>query len=158
MAYPVGFTYISGPMFVREFNLTSTATFKQNNPVVISGAGTIIESGGTTNTIAGFAVHDAANSVPAGKVLVMIPAEGRTVFASIVTTGVAASALSSGATLGMAKSGNSWYATGSPTTALFVVVPREDGSTIDSTDSSIFIQVLGGVVRPFAQQSGSVTI
>jgi hypothetical protein len=150
MAYPVGFTYVSGPLFIREFNLTSTTTVKGIQPVMISGAGTIIESLATSQTLAGFILHDAVNSVPAGKCLVAVPADGRTIWASIVTTGVAASALSSGATLGMAKSGNSWYLTGSPTTAIFVVVPREDGSTIDSTDSSIFVQVIGQQVRPFA--------
>ena len=148
MAYQPGFTYVSGPSFIREFNLTSTTTVKANNPVMISGAGTIIESLATAQTLAGFIIHDAANSIPAGKCLVMVPAD-RTVFASIVTGGVAASGLSSGATLGHAKTGNNFYVTGSPTTAIYVVVPREDGSTIDSTDSSIFVQVIGQQQRPF---------
>lgn len=148
MAYQPGFTYVSGPVFIREFNLTSTATVKQNNPVMISGAGTIIESLATSQTLAGFIQHDAVNSVPAGKCLVLVPTE-RAIFASIVTGGVAASALSSGATLGHAKTGNNFYVTGSPTTAIYVVVPREDGTTIDSTDSSIWVQVIGQQVRPF---------
>ena len=148
MAYSPGFTYVSGPVFIREFNLTSTTTVKGGNPVMISGAGTIIESLATAQTLAGFIIHDAVNSIPSGKCLVQVPAD-RTVFASIVTGGVAASALSSGATLGHAKTGNFFYVTGSPTTAIYVVVPREDGSTIDSTDSSVFVQVIGQQVRPF---------
>ena len=148
MAYPPGFTYVYGPVQIREFNLTSTTTVKINNPVMISGAGTIIESLATAQTLAGFIQHDAANSVPPGKCLVMVPSE-RAVFASIVTGGVAASALSSGATLGHAKTGNNFYVTGSPTTAIYVVVPREDGSTVDSTDSSVWVQVIGQQHRPF---------
>ena len=148
MAYQPGFTYVSGPVFIREFNLLSTTTVKANNPVMLSTGANIAESLATSQTLAGFILHDAANSVPAGKCLVQVPTE-RTVFASIVTGGVAASALSSGATLGHAKAGNNFYVTGSPTTAIYVVVPREDGSTIDSTDSSIFVQVIGQQIRPF---------
>lgn len=148
MGYQPGFTYVSGPTFIREFNLASASTVKANNPVMLNGASDIIESLATAQTIAGFILHDAANSVPAGKCLVTIPTE-RAIFASIVTGGVAASGLSSGATLGQAKTGNFFYVTGSPTTAIYVVVPREDGSTIDSTDSSVFVQVIGQQVRPF---------
>lgn len=148
MAYPIGFTYVSGPAFIREFNVSSAATFKAYQPVMLNGAGDIIESLATAQTLAGFALHDAANSVPPGKVLVMVPTE-RAIFASIVTTGVAASALSSGATLIYSKSGNSFFLNTSTTTAQFVVVPREDGSTIDSTDSSIFVMVIGQQIRPF---------
>ena len=157
MAYPPGFTYVYGPVQIREFNLTSTTTVKINNPVMISGAGTIIESLATAQTLAGFIQHDAANSVPAGKCLVMVPSE-RAVFASIVTGGVAASALSSGATLGHAKTGNNFYVTGSPTTAIYVVVPREDGSTIDSTDSSVWVQVIGQQHRPFGLEAPTQVI
>ena len=75
-------------------------------------------------------------------------------------TGTVASNLSSGATLGQAKSGNSWYLqkSGSTVTALYVVVPREDGSTLDSTDSSVFVQVLGIVPRPFNESAAAPAI
>lgn len=148
MAYQPGFTYVSGPLSIREFNLASTATVRANNPVMLNGASDIIESLATAQTLAGFIQHDAANSVPAGKCLVVVPTE-RTIFASIVTGGVAASTVSSGATLGHAKTGNNFYVTTSPTTAIYVVVPREDGSTIDSTDSSVWVQVIGQQHRPF---------
>jgi hypothetical protein len=149
MAYRPGFTYVSGPEpVIREFNLTSTATVRQGNPVMVGGAGTIIESLATAQTLAGFINHDAVDSLPAGKCLVSVPQLG-TIFASIVTGGVGASALSSGATLGHAKTGNNFYVTGSPTTAIYVVVPRGDGSTVDSADSSIWVQVIGQQVRPF---------
>jgi hypothetical protein len=158
MAYPPGFTYVSGPEpVIREFNLTSTATVRRNNPVMISGAGTIIESLATAQTLAGFIVHNAVDSLPAGKCLVAVPQSG-TIFASIITGGVAASGLSSGATLGHAKTGNDFYVTGSPTTAIYVVVPRGDGSTINSTDSSIWVQVIGQQVRPFELQAPTQTL
>ena len=157
MAYQPGFTYVSGPVQLREFNLASTATVKANNPVMLNGASDIIESLATSQVFAGFIQHDAANSVPAGKCLVLVPTE-RAIFASIVTGGVAASGLSSGATLGHAKTGNNFYVTGSPTTAIYVVVPREDGSTIDSTDSSVWVQVIGQQIRPFNLQAPAQTI
>lgn len=149
MAYPPGFTYVQGnDPLIREFNLTSTSTVRIGNPVMISGAGTIIESLATSQTLAGFILHNATDSVPAGKALVAVP-RAESVFASIVTGGVAASALSSGATMGHAKTGNNFYLTGSPTTAIYVVVPRPDGSTINSTDSSIWVQIIQQQIRPF---------
>lgn len=154
MAYPPGFTYVSGPVQLREFNLTSTTTVKANNPVILIGAGTISESLATAQTLAGFIQHDAANSVPPGKCLVLVPT-ARTVFASLLSSGVAASGCSSGLTLGHAKTGNNFWLMGSPTTAIYIIVPREDGSTIDSTDSSIWVQVIGNQVRPFEQQAPS---
>ena len=155
MAYLKGaFTYVSGPLFIREFNLASAATVKQGMPVKLDGAGNIIESLGTDSVLAGFILHDAANSVPAGKCLLAIPGDARTVFVATSGSGVAASNLSSGATLGQFKSGNSWFlsASGSTISAMYVVVPREDGSTLDSTDSSVFVQVIGNLQRPFGQQ------
>lgn len=150
MGYPLGFTYVSGPVFMREFNVASAATFKANNPVVLNGAGNIVESLATMQTIAGFANHDAANSVPPGKVLVMVPTE-RAIFSGIVAAGLTASTLSSGVTLGHTKTGNYFYLTSAATstaTAIYVVVPREDGSTLDSTDSSVWVQVIGNQTRP----------
>lgn len=158
MAAIQGFVYVSGPVMIREFTSNSTATFAAFQPVMLSNTGNLItESAGTASSIVGFSLHRAIDSVPSGKVLVSVPAD-RTVFSSIATTGIAASALSSGATLGMAKSGNTFFLSSSAATALFVVVPREDGSTIDSTDSSVWVQVLGNNIRVFGQQSATITI
>ena len=158
MAYPQGFTYVSGPVFIREFNSESTATYAALQPVMLSNNNfKITESSGTASSIVGFSQHRAVDSVPAGKVLVSIPAD-RTVYASICSNNVAASALSSGATIGMVKSGNTFYLQSSAATALFVVVPREDGSTIDSADSSVWIQVLTANQRVFGQASATITI
>ena len=155
MAYVKGaFTYVSGPLFIREFNLNSAATVKQGMPVRLNGAGDLIESQGTDSVLAGFILHDAVNSVPPGKALVAVPADGRTVFVATGNTSVTASTASSGLTLGQVKSGNSWFLikSGSTVSAMYVVVPREDGSTLDSTDSSVFVQVIGNIATPFALQ------
>ena len=154
------FTYVSGPLFIREFNLASAATVKQGMPVKLDGASNIIESLGSDTVLAGFILHDAVNSVPAGKCLVAVPADGRTIFAGTGNTSVTASVASSGATLGQVKSGNSWFlvASGSTISAMYVVVPREDGSTLDSTDSSVFVQVIASAGRPFAQAAQAPVI
>jgi len=158
MGYLPGFTYVSGPEpVIREFNLNSSATVRGRNPVMLNANGDIIESLATAQTLAGFIAHNAADSLPAGKCLVAVPTAG-TVFASLVTGGVAASGLSSGATLGHAKTGNYFYVTGSPTTAIYVVVPRGDGSTVDSADSSIWVQVIGHQVRPFGLDAPAQTL
>jgi hypothetical protein len=151
MGHPKGgFTYVSGPLNIRAFNLKSTVTVKAFMPVRQNGAGDLIESQGTDSTLAGFILHDAANSVPAGKALVLVAAD-RTVFVGTAGAGVTASTASSGLTLGIQKSGNSWYFANSASTqsAMFIVVPREDGSTLDSTDSSVWVQVLGSAKYPF---------
>ena len=151
MGHPKGgFAYVSGPLNIRAFNLNSAATVKAMMPVRINGAGNLIESQGTDSVLAGFILHDAANSVPAGKALVLVPAD-RTVVVGTAAAGVTGSTASSGLTVGVFKSGNSWYVANSASTqsALFTVVPREDGTTVDSTDSSIWLSVLGSAKFPY---------
>lgn len=155
-----GFGYVSGPLSIRAFNLKSTATVKAFMPCRVNGAGDLIESQGTDSILAGFILHDAANSVPPGKALVMVPVPGQTVFVGTAAAGVTASLASSQLTLGQFKSGNSWYldASGSTVSALYVVVPREDGSTLDSTDSSIWVQVIQETVSPFGMDVTAIII
>ena len=160
MGHPKGgFGYVSGPVNIRAFNLKSTATVKAFMPCRVNGAGDLIESQGTDSILAGFILHDAANSVPAGKALVMVPT-ATTVFVGTAAAGVAASTASSQLTLGHFKSGNSWYLDNSASTvsALYVVVPREDGSTLDSTDSSIWVQVIQETVSPFGMDVTAIVI
>ena len=154
-----GFGYVSGPLSIRAFNLKSTATVKAFMPVRVNGAGDLIESQGTDSILAGFILHDAANSVPPGKALVMVPT-AQTVFVGTAAAGVTASVASSQLTLGQFKSGNSWYldASGSTVSALYVVVPREDGSTLDSTDSSIWVQVIQETTSPFGMDVTAIVI
>jgi hypothetical protein len=160
MGHPKGgFGYVSGPLNIRAFNLKSTATVKAFMPCRVNGAGDLIESQGTDSILAGFILHDAANSVPPGKALVAVP-NSQNVFVGTAAAGVTASVASSQLTLGQFKSGNSWYfmASGSTVSALYAIVPREDGSTLDSTDSSIWVQVIQETVSPFGMDVTAIVI
>lgn len=160
MGHPKGgFAYVSGPSSIRAFNLNSAATVKAFMPVRMNGAGNIIESQGTDSILAGFIQHDAANSIPPGKCLVMVGTP-QTVFVGTAAAGVTASNASSQLTLGQFKSGNSWYfdASGSTVSALYVIVPREDGSTLDSTDSSIWVQIIQAQSSPFEVTTPTIVI
>ena len=150
MPFSDGFTYVSGPYEVRRFNVLSTATFKARAPVSIGGARTIQESTASNNYIAGIAMNDAANSIYGSEILVMIPNE-QTVFATICDTGLAASVLSAGFSYNFKKSGNNFRLdTASQATARVTIVPRGDGTTINSADSSVFVQFLQTFVYPYA--------
>lgn len=160
MAFPKGgFFYVSGPSSIRAFNLKSTATVKAFMPCRVNGAGDLIESQGTDSILAGFILHDAANSVPAGKALVIVGTP-TTVFSGTAAAGITASTASSQLTLGQVKSGNSWYflASGSTVSALYVIVPREDGSTLDSNDSSIWVQIIQAQSAPFESTTPAIVI
>lgn len=160
MGHPKGgFNYVSGPLSVRAFNIASAATVKAFMPCRMNGAGNIIESQGTDSILAGFILHDAANSTPAGKCLLMVGTP-QTVFVGTAASGVVASNSSSQLTLGQFKSGNSWYfdASGSTVSALYVIVPREDGSTLDSTDSSIWVQIIQAQSSPYEVTTPAIVI
>ena len=141
---------------MRRFTVLSTATFKARAPVSLGAARTIQESTVTNNYIAGIAMNDAANSIYGSEILVMVPNE-QTVFATIVDTGVAASALSAGLSYPFKKSGNNFRIdTTSQTSARLTLVPRGDGSTLTSADSSIFVQFLQTFIYPFASVASTV--
>ena len=151
MAYPLGFTYISGPYEIRRFNILSTATFKGRNPVQLGGARTVIEASVATSPgIIGIAMNDAANSIYGSEILVLVPNQ-ETVFATQVQTGVAASALSAGAAYNLEKAGDYWRVdTDSQASAKAVIVPRGDGTTVNSADSSVFIQFMANWLYPYS--------
>src|SRR5580765_5823780 len=109
MAYPDGFTYVSGPYELRRFNVVSTATFKKGCLVNLNAARTIQEYGVAAggNYITGIAQNDAASSVYGSEILVMVPNE-QTVFATLCNTGLAASVLSQGFSYNVKKSGNNF--------------------------------------------------
>jgi hypothetical protein len=135
-------------------NVASAATFAAFQPLRLNAASDVAESLATQNQLLGFSLARAIDSLPAGKVNVLVPT-AQAIFASLTTA--AASDVSSGVTGGMVKSGNSWYFIPSGISNLFTVVPREDGSTLVSTDSSVWVQVNGAALRPF-EQSGLNTI
>lgn len=153
MAYPDGFTYISGPYEMRRMNILSTATFVGRNPVSLNGARVVIEATAINGSVIGVAQNDAASSIYGGEILILVPQEN-TVFATKVQTGVAASALSAGIAYAIEKSGNFLRVdTDSQATAKVIIVPRGDGTTVDSADSSVFVQFLKDVLTPFASNA-----
>lgn len=149
MAYQPGFTYVKGPIRgIEESTTSSTATFKARNPLSFGLGATMVEATSTCTQIFGIALNDAATSFAAraGKVSVMVPT-GDTVFATLVQTGVATSATSAGEVYGIEKSGNYLRIdSDSRATAFLRIVPREDGSTVDSTDSSVWVSFLPSVL------------
>ena len=158
MAYPNGFSYVKGPVEFVLSTLSSTCTVRARNPVTVGGLGrTIIEAASTSTTIYGIAVHDAADSIYPGKMLVEIPTPG-TVYATKIQTGVATSLTSAGQAYGIEKSGNYLRLDAdSAQTALIKIVPRGDYTTVDSTDSSVYVQFLGNALGVF-HSNASVTL
>jgi len=153
MAYGNGFTYVEGPIKYVRSTVSSTATFKGRNPVTLSDDRTLIEAASDTTAIFGIAAHDAANSIYAGSCLVEIPT-AQTVYAVKIQTGVSGSAVSAGQSYNIEKSGNYLRLdTDSQSTPLVTIVPRQDGSTIDSADSSVFCHFLGDVIGVFGSNA-----
>ena len=163
MAYQNGWSYVNGPFKNVWSDVSSTATFVAHNLVTLSDDRTVIEAASDSSAVFGIARHDAADSlggVLAGKILVEVPTAD-TVYAIKIGTAAAASEISAGQSFEIEKSGN--YLIGnedSATTPMVTVVPRDDGSTLDSADSTVFVNILGnrlGVfgsnasVSPFAQ-------
>ena len=72
MAYPDGFTYVSGPYEIRRFNVLSTATFKARVPLEMGPARTVRESITSETFLVGIAMNDAANSIYGSEILVMV--------------------------------------------------------------------------------------
>ena len=157
MAYPDGFTYVSGPYDLRRFQVASTATFKARNPVSLGAARTVIEATAINGSFIGIAQNDAANSIYGNEILVLVPTE-QTVFATKVQTGVATSATSAGFAYAIEKSGDYLRLdSDSQATAKVIIVARGDGTTVASADSSVFVQFLKDLETPFASnQSISV--
>ena len=87
------------------FTTTSTATFVQGNLVKLSTARTLSEYSGGEAGWLGIANHASVNSIPPGQVLVFVPHPGATARVN-VPTGMAASSLSIGETVGFYKIGN----------------------------------------------------
>ncbi len=156
MPYPDGFTYVSGPYEIRRFNVLSTATFKARVPLEMGPARTVRESITSETFLVGIAMNDAANSIYGSEILVMVP-NSQTVFATICDTGLAASALSAGFSYNYKKSGNNFRIdTASQASARVTIVPRGDGTTINSADSSIHVQFLQNFIYPY-NSNASIT-
>lgn len=153
MAYAGGFTYISGPVKYVRSTLSSTCTVVARNPVTLSDDRTVIEAASDSTAIYGIAAHNAADSIYPGMISVEIPTP-ETVYATIVQTGVASSALSPGQSYGIEKSGNFLRMdTDSTGSRMLVIVPRGNFATCDSTDSSVYVTWLGNVLGVFGSNA-----
>ena len=143
MGYPLGFNYVCGPITRVESIISSNCTVKARVPVSISSVGRVIREYLSTDTaLFGIATHDAANSFAgrSGRLIVEIPTP-ETIYAVPVQTGVAASALSVFQGYALEKAGNYWRVdVDSVATPPVYIVPREDGSTIDSNDSTVWVK------------------
>ena len=90
-----------GRWLLRTLPITAASTFSTGDAVGVAGARTIsIYSGGDDNFL-GIARHKSVDSLPAGQVLVEIPAGPDCTVIANVPTGVASSSLSFGHTLGL---------------------------------------------------------
>lgn len=153
MAYPDGFNYVSGPLRYVLSTVSSTATFVARVPVTLNDDRSVGEAASDTTALFGVAHHNAADSIYAGKCLIEIPT-GQTVYAVKVQTGVATSALSIGQSYGIEKSGNYLRVdTDSQATPFVTLVPRDDGSTCDSADSTVFVTFLGNKLGVFGSDA-----
>ena len=160
MAYPDGFSYIEGPYNIRWSTVSSVATFRIRNPVVMEDVSrTINEADSGSTAIYGIALANAADSIGgplAGKVPILVPT-AQTVFATKVQTGVAAAVLELGTTFAIEKSGNFFRLdsdVNSEASARLVLVERgTSASAIDSTDSSVYVQFLQDAIFPFGSNA-----
>lgn len=153
MAVLSGFQYVSGPMRHVLSTVSSTATFKAFNPVTLSDDRTLIEADSDTTAIFGIAQQDAANSIYANKCLVLVP-ENTTVFESKITTTAVASEISAGQSVNIEKFGDYlWPDEDSQSTPMVTIVPRDDGSTLDSANSSIRVVFLGNKIGVFGSNA-----
>lgn len=88
----------------RTLTLSSTATFFKGDALKLNGVRELAVYNSVASQVEGIAMHDSAASLPAGKCVVAIPAPNCTAFID-VPTGLAASVLSQGQTVGLYKSG-----------------------------------------------------
>lgn len=125
-----------GPWQYRTYDVLSTATFKKGCAVALGTPRTVSEYSGGAPNFLGIAMHDSANSLPPGKVVVAIPGDyGCTVQVDLDV--VTASGLSLGESGGIIKKGNfmSYFSSAASTVA--AGRPLIVASTLNSTFSTI---------------------
>jgi hypothetical protein len=128
-----------GPWTYRTYDVLSTATFKKGCAVRLNVDRVVSEYSGGSPGFLGIAMHDSANSLPPGKVVVAIPGDyGCTVQADL--DAVAASGLSIGQSGAIIKKGNfmSYFSSAGSTVAsgqpLIICSPLNSAlSTIECT-------------------------
>ena len=153
--YPDGFSIVKGPRETFMSVISSTATFKKGVPLTYTDDRTLIMADSDSTAIVGVSAHDAADTLGGayqGVALVEKILPNQTWVCQAGTPHVT-SGLSAGETLGLVKSGN--YSVASSTgTRHVVIVPRDDGTTtVDSADSSLWVQFLQDVISPHASNA-----
>ena len=138
----------------RLLNTASAATFPGGGIVKFGGARTVIEmtSNVTDTHLLGVSVHSSTASLPAGKVLIAIPAENCTVYAPTGTH--TQSNLSLGTAIAFVKLGNVFSAiTASTVTKHGVVV----GPIIETSGTSVCeISFLGDALQFYSNATNAI--
>lgn len=157
-AAPGGFVYRSGPYQIRKFSCASTVTFRKGQPVTFSSATNhnIIELAGNGNDIVGIAVSQGGSQGSLGsrfstRAEVLVPEE-TTVFEVICATNLG-SIFTAGEVLDINKSGNYHRPVDSRNSAFVVLLPREDGTVLDSTNSTVLVSFLKSRLSAFGRNA-----
>ena len=119
----------------RLFDSNSTATFVKGSLVALAPDRRVIEYSSVKSAALGIALHDSADSLPAGKVLIAVPGENATFWAQTGT--LATSALSLGQAAGISKSGNTVDQLDTTITSGRSVVGYVYGSVKDTSSVSV---------------------
>lgn len=122
----MGLTPARGLWEYERFATGSSVTFREGSLVQFAGDRTLSEYSGGEPNFLGIALHNSVNSLPSGYVTVAIPTSGNCTAFADMPTGLTASQLSLGESLGITKSGNtvSYITTGFTSSASRCVVVR----------------------------------
>lgn len=134
---PEGLTPARGDWETRRFNTASAATFAKGCLVMLDGARNVVEFTSASTQYLGIALSHSTASLPAGKVLVAIPADNCTAYADVIA-GIGTSELSIGEAGCIQKVGNlmSYYT--NQTASVFSVCAQIVGP-VDSDVSRVEI-------------------
>lgn len=134
---PEGLTPARGPWEYRLFDTASAATFAKGCLVMLNGIRAVVEFTSASTQYLGIAMSHSTASLPAGKVLVAIPADNCTATADVIA-GLPTSDLSFGEAGCIQKVGNlmSYYT--NQTASIFSVTAQLAGP-VNSDNSRIEI-------------------
>ena len=132
---PEGLTPARGPWEYRRFNTDSAATYAKGCLVMLNGARNVVEFTSASTQYLGIAMSHSTASLPAGKVMVALPADNCTAYADLLA-GIGTSELSFGEAGCIQKSGNlmSYYT--NQTASVFSVIAQIVGP-VDSDSSRV---------------------
>jgi hypothetical protein len=124
-----------GDWQLRLLDSNSTATFVKGSLVALNPRRLLVEYTSVSSAAVGIAMHDSADSLPAGKVVVAVPSAGATFWAQTGT--LATSALSLGQTVGIKKSGNTMDQVDATLTSAVSAIGHIYGSVKDTSSVSV---------------------